>query len=80
MTERYLKAAEIAMILDFKAATIVDWAEAGKIPAYKVGGRLRFRWSEVAAWLEENRTRGHAAPPARLVSLRTTAHEGGEHA
>ena len=55
MLERLLTARELAELLGFQAGTIVDWAEAGAIPSYKLGGRLRFRESEVAAWLEERR-------------------------
>jgi excisionase family DNA binding protein len=53
--EPMLTAAELAEILGFSADTIVDWSEEGKIPSFKLGGRLRFRESEVLAWLEERR-------------------------
>ena len=53
--ERLLTARQVAELLGFSSATIVDWAEAGKVPAFKVGGRLRFRVSEVEAWLEGSR-------------------------
>jgi excisionase family DNA binding protein len=53
--ERLLTARELGDLLGFAAATVVDWAEAGKIPAFKIGGRLRFRESEVLAWLEAQR-------------------------
>jgi len=55
VTERLLTARELAALLGFAAGTVVDWAEAGKLPAFKLGGRLRFRESEVLAWLEERR-------------------------
>jgi excisionase family DNA binding protein len=55
VTERLLTAAELADVLGFSSATIVDWAEAGKVPAFKVGGRLRFKESEIEAWLESQR-------------------------
>jgi excisionase family DNA binding protein len=55
MTERLLSARELGEVLGFSASTIVDWAEADKIPSFKVGGRLRFRLSEVEGWLEEHR-------------------------
>lgn len=55
MTERLLNARELAELLGFTPGTIVDWSEAGKVPSFKVGGRLRFRLSEVEAWLEERR-------------------------
>jgi excisionase family DNA binding protein len=55
--ERLLSAAEVAELLGFTAGTIVDWAEADppKIPGFKIGGRLRFRWSEVEQVLEAGR-------------------------
>ncbi len=52
MTEQLLTARQLAELLGFAAGTVVDWAETGKVPALKVGGRLRFRLSEVEAWLE----------------------------
>jgi excisionase family DNA binding protein len=55
--ERLLTARELGTILGFRPGTIVDWAEAGKIPAFKIGGRLRFRESEVETWLERQRSR-----------------------
>jgi excisionase family DNA binding protein len=55
VTERLLTAREIAELLGFAAGTVVDWAERGDMPAFKLGGRLRFRESEVLAWLEERR-------------------------
>jgi excisionase family DNA binding protein len=53
--ERLLTARETAELLGFAAGTIVDWAESESLPAFKVGGRLRFRESEVLSWLEEHR-------------------------
>jgi excisionase family DNA binding protein len=76
MAESLLTARQVGDLLGFSAATIVDWAEAGRIPVFKVGGRLRFRESEVLAWLEAKRAgaRGEVAPvpfqsPARGRSL-----------
>jgi excisionase family DNA binding protein len=53
--ERLLSARELAELLGFSSATIQDWVERGELPAFKLGGRLRFRESEVLAWLEERR-------------------------
>jgi excisionase family DNA binding protein len=55
MSEPLRTAREIADQLGFSADTIVDWAEQGRIPHFKVGRALRFRLSEVEAWLEEQR-------------------------
>ena len=67
MSERLLTSAELAEMLGFAAGTIVDWAERGTIPAFKLGGRLRFRESEVLAWLEAQKLgngRGRSASNA----------------
>lgn len=53
--ERLLSAREVGEILGFTAGTIVDWSERNELPSFKVGGRLRFRESEIAAWIEAQR-------------------------
>ena len=87
MTERLLTAVELGELLGFQSGTIQDWAEAGTVPAFKIGGRLRFRESEVLDWLEtkrtgtggEARTAPSKCPPRSVVSLtRTVPLEGGE--
>ena len=55
VTERLLTARELGQLLGFAPATIQDWFEAGTLPGFRIGGRLRFRESEVDAWLEERR-------------------------
>jgi excisionase family DNA binding protein len=81
MSERLLTSAELAELLGFAASTIVAWAEKGTIPAFKIGGRLRFRENEVLDWLEQRRVaragvRGEAptAPqhPPGVVSVLPT--------
>ena len=64
MSEPLLTARDLGELLGFSAATIVDWAEAGKVPAFKIGGRLRFRESEVLAWLETQRASAGGEAPA----------------
>jgi excisionase family DNA binding protein len=61
VSERLLTARELADLLGFAAGTVVDWAERGDVPAFKVGGRLRFRESEVLGWLEGQRMNGSGA-------------------
>jgi excisionase family DNA binding protein len=58
VTEPLLTARQLGEVLGFAAGTIVDWAERGDLPAFKVGGRLRFRESEVLTWLEQRRLNG----------------------
>jgi excisionase family DNA binding protein len=76
VTEPLLTARQVAELLGFAPATILDWFEAGKLPGFRIGGRLRFRWSEIETWLEERRAPGGEAPatpdghpPEGLVSL-----------
>lgn len=53
--EQMLTASQLAEVLGFQPGTIVDWFERGELPGYRIGGRLRFRESEVVEWLEQRR-------------------------
>jgi excisionase family DNA binding protein len=55
VTEKLLTARELAELLGFAAGTIVDWAERDELPHFKIGNKLRFKPSEVEAWLEQQR-------------------------
>jgi excisionase family DNA binding protein len=61
MTERLLSPRELAKLLGFTAGTVVNWAERGDVPAFKIGGRLRFCEDEVLEWLERRRLNGSRA-------------------
>jgi excisionase family DNA binding protein len=52
VSEPLLTARQVAELLGFAPSTIVDWYEAGKLSGFRIGGRLRFRESELVAWLE----------------------------
>lgn len=69
VTDPLLTAREVAELLGFAAGTVVDWAEAGRIPHFKIGTALRFRESEVLDWLEEQR-RGPELTSTRLGAVR----------
>jgi excisionase family DNA binding protein len=73
VTDRLLTAREVGELLGFAPGTVVDWFEAGKLPGFRIGGRLRFRWSEVEAWIEEQRAgagRGEVSPTPRKAPAR----------
>ena len=53
--ERLMTAREVADYLGFAPATVLDWFEAGRLPGFKLGTAVRFRASEVEAWLEQRR-------------------------
>ena len=49
--EVYLTKEAVAKRLGVKPKTVSDWANAGKLPAYRVGVYLRFKWAEIEAHL-----------------------------
>ena len=69
MTDRLLKAREVAELLGLSSSTVLDWFESGRLPGFKLGGRaVRFRVTEVEAWLEGQR-RGPAPSDRRTVGV-----------
>jgi excisionase family DNA binding protein len=71
VTERLLTAVDVAELLGLSAGTVVDWAEADRLPGFRVGGtkggRLRFRESEVLAVLESWRFGPAPTPTPKRV-------------
>jgi excisionase family DNA binding protein len=56
--EPVVTAREVAEILGVSSDTVLDWWEAGRLPGFKYGGDsspVRFRVSEILAWLEAHR-------------------------
>lgn len=47
----YLTKGDVAKRLGLKPRTVSKWATQGKLPAYRVGQYLRFKWAEVEAHL-----------------------------
>lgn len=41
----------IADVLGVRPDTVLDWFEDGRLPGFKVGRAVRFRWSEIEEWL-----------------------------
>jgi predicted DNA-binding transcriptional regulator AlpA len=66
-SEPLLKARDIASFLGIEPETLLDHFEKGEVPGYRLYGRkgapVRFRLSEIEAWLES--CRHGALPPAR---------------
>lgn len=58
--EPLVTASEVASLLSLSPSTVLDWFEAGKLPGFKLGdgaaAPVRFRESEVLAWLESKRS------------------------
>jgi predicted DNA-binding transcriptional regulator AlpA len=94
VTERLLRAHEVAELLAIAPATVLDWFEAGKLPGFGLGGRVgapvRFRESAVLAVLETWRANGpgargevsptpSATPTRPLVLQASPTPQGGEN-
>lgn len=54
-TQPLLSPQELADHLKVSVATIYQWRYRSEgPPGFKLGGRVRYRWAEVQAWLEDN--------------------------
>ena len=57
MSERLLTARQVAEILGVSSETILRWTRRGDLSAIKLpGGAIRFRESDLEAWLDEHAT------------------------
>lgn len=54
-TEPLIKAEQVAEALGVSRTWVFDRAKAGRLPSYRLGKHVRFRMSEVQAWLAEHR-------------------------
>jgi excisionase family DNA binding protein len=67
MHDRLLKAREVGELLGMSTAWVLDKWEAGALPGFKIGRAVRFRESEILAWLEARR-RGPALESVQVRS------------
>ena len=51
--EGYLDKVAVAKRLGLRPRTVGEWAKQGKLPAYRVGACLRFKWAEVENYLDD---------------------------
>tara|TARA_B100001123_G_scaffold406369_1_gene497572 strand:+ start:364 stop:855 length:492 start_codon:yes stop_codon:yes gene_type:complete len=47
---------DVAAYLGMAERTVLQWAQQGKLPAFKLGATWRFRQSEIDLWLESQRS------------------------
>ena len=64
-TESLLSPRELAEAIVVKLSWVYSKAEAGEIPCYKIGKYLRFRPSEIAAWIDAQRVEARAEAAGR---------------
>jgi excisionase family DNA binding protein len=62
VTDRLLRAREVAELLGLSTARVLDWWQDGKLPGFRLSSRaVRFRETEVLEWLETRRLNGLGA-------------------
>ena len=60
MQKELLSIKEMASFLGVKEATIYSWVHQRRIPYYKIGRLVKFRISEAAEWLEDQKVQQRA--------------------
>ncbi len=68
MSERLLTAKEVAALLAVMESWVREATRDGRLPHLRLGRYRRYRWSEIEAWLEEQK-----AGPPRLAMRRQTS-------
>jgi excisionase family DNA binding protein len=53
--DKWLTLEQIAEYLQMSTSSIYKMAQAGKIPAYKVGRQWRFKRKEIDTWVEKRK-------------------------
>jgi excisionase family DNA binding protein len=66
MTERLLTARELAEWIGVSTETVLRWTRARKLPAVRLpGGALRYRESDIEAWVAQRCQPVHTGPNAK---------------
>ena len=71
-TERLLKPAQVAELLDVSLKTIYKWTHLGTIPVARAGRLLRFDESDVMNWLKRDEQKARKIQPARRERTKVT--------
>jgi excisionase family DNA binding protein len=50
--EALLKVKEAAKVLSISPSTLYDWVAQGVVPYVRIGGTIRFKPSELQAWID----------------------------
>jgi excisionase family DNA binding protein len=61
LEESFLTVAEVAQVLKLNQQTVRNWIDQGKLPAIRVGRRVRIKRSDFERVLEQGATAGPAA-------------------
>lgn len=74
--DAFLTTEEVLAYLQVNLRTVYRLIKAGRIPAVRVGRQWRFRKSDLDAWLDSQRPRGVARPPAGVGTAPPGARKG----
>ena len=55
LPDKWVNIEDIAVYLGITEDTARTWVREGKLPAYKVGKRYKFKLSEIDEWVREGR-------------------------
>jgi excisionase family DNA binding protein len=69
---------EVAEYLNMTDRTILDWAQRGVIPAFKIAGSWRFRQNDIDKWIESQRT-GPTSENSKNSSIQPKSFRSIEH-
>ena len=53
--KEFLTMEDVAKLLHVAPRTIYNWTVDRKIPFYKIGGAIRFKWSDLEGWVEKGK-------------------------
>jgi excisionase family DNA binding protein len=70
MMEELVTIDEISKYLGVKKSTLYWKVETRQIPHYKIGNLLRFRKSEIEAWLQSTKSEPRKPQPERIATPR----------
>ena len=75
-TETLLNIQQVADYLQLNHSTVYQWAQQGRLPAIKLGGRWRFRRADIEEWLD-----AQARRPVSMAAVESLApHGSAKHA
>ncbi len=56
--EKFLTVLDVASLLSVRPSTVYQWASLGEIPHYRLGRIVRFRRTDLDAWVDGHRKEG----------------------
>ena len=66
MDDRWMTVKDVAEYLQLSTDQIYRLAQQGKIPAFRVGARWRFKREKIDEWVETQGVGGKAPSPVRI--------------